>query len=101
MAAKKKQSPEKPGVGHNSGISGSRLKSFIERVERLEEEKKAIGEDVTDVYIEAKSSGFDPKIMKKIVKLRKASKEKLAEEKELTALYLAAIGDSATLDAFE
>ena len=92
---------EKPGIGHNSGVSGQRLKSFIERVERLEEEKTGIGEDIKDVYGEAKATGFDPKIMKKIVKLRKANKEALQAEKELTELYLAAMGDKETLDAFE
>jgi len=53
------------------------------------------------VYGEAKATGFDPKIMKKIVKLRKANKEALQAEKELTELYLAAMGDKETLDAFE
>jgi uncharacterized protein (UPF0335 family) len=73
-------------------ISGNRLKSFIERVERLEEEKKAISEDVRDVYGEAKATGFDPKIMRKIVSLRKTNLEKRREEQELLDLYMSAIG---------
>ncbi len=73
-------------------ISGNRLKSFIERVERLEEEKKAMAEDIRDVYAEAKSTGFEPKIMRKIVSLRKANLEKRREEQELLELYMAAIG---------
>lgn len=73
-------------------ISGNRLKSFIERVERLEEEKKAISEDVRDVYAEAKGTGFDPKIMRKIVSLRKTNLEKRREEQELLDLYMSAIG---------
>lgn len=73
-------------------ISGNRLKSFIERVERLEEEKKSLGEDIRDVYSEAKATGFEPKIMRKIVSLRKANLEKRREEQELLDLYMAAIG---------
>jgi uncharacterized protein (UPF0335 family) len=92
-AQEKAKKPELPGVGHNSGeVSGTRLKSFIERVERLEEEKRAIAEDVKDVYGEAKATGFDPKIMRKIVSLRKQNLEKRREEKELIELYQAAIG---------
>lgn len=83
---------EQSGIGHNSGeVSGARLKSFIERVERLEEEKKAKADDIRDVYAEAKGAGFDTKIMKKIVKLRKSTLEKRREEEELTKLYAAAI----------
>ena len=73
-------------------ISGNRLKSFIERVERLEEEKKTIGEDIRDVYSEAKATGFEPKIMRKIVSLRKSNLEKRREEQELLELYMSAIG---------
>jgi uncharacterized protein (UPF0335 family) len=75
-------------------ISGNRLKSFIERVERLEEEKKALAEDIRDVYSEAKATGFEPKIMRKIVSLRKANLEKRREEQELLDLYMAALGMS-------
>lgn len=82
--------------GHNSDdpaqVSGGRLKSFIERVERLEEEKKALAEDVRDVYSEAKGAGFEPKIMRKIVALRKVNLEKRREEQELLDLYTSAIG---------
>jgi uncharacterized protein (UPF0335 family) len=73
-------------------ISGKRLKSFIERIERLEEEKKALGEDVRDVYGEAKATGFEPKIIRKIISLRKTNLEKRREEQELTELYMSAIG---------
>ncbi len=86
------------GIGDNSGdtsdirgVSGARLKSFIERVERLEEEKKAIAEDVKDVYGEANATGFDPKIMRKLVRVRKTILEKRREEAELLSLYAAAI----------
>jgi uncharacterized protein (UPF0335 family) len=73
-------------------ISGNRLKSFLERIERLEEEKKALAEDIRDVYGEAKSTGFEPKIMRKIVTLRKTNLEKRREEQELLDLYMSAIG---------
>ncbi|MCK5518196.1 MAG: DUF2312 domain-containing protein [Alphaproteobacteria bacterium] len=73
-------------------ISGNRLKSFIERIERLEEEKGAIAEDIRDIYAEAKGTGFDPKVMRKIVSLRKTELEKRREEQELLELYMSAIG---------
>jgi len=73
-------------------VSGNRLKSFIERVERLEEEKKALAEDIRDVYDEAKGTGFDSRVMRKIVSLRKTNLEKRREEQELLDLYMAAIG---------
>jgi len=57
-----------PDVG---GIAGAQLKSFIERIERLEDEKRALGEDIKEVYAEAKGSGFEPKIMRQIIKIRR------------------------------
>jgi len=74
------------------GISGERLRSFIERIERLEEDKAAVGEDLKEVYAEAKGVGFDTKIMKQIVRLRKVELEKRRENDELLELYKAAIG---------
>lgn len=74
------------------GVSGARLKAFIERIERLEEEKKAMADDIKDVYGEAKATGFDPKIMRKIVSLRKTNLEKRREEAELLDVYMSAIG---------
>lgn len=71
----------------------SQLKAIIERIEKLEEEKKAISDDIKDVYGEAKSTGFDPKIMRKIVSLRRQDKHKRAEEEEILELYLAALGE--------
>lgn len=74
------------------GITGERLRSFIERIERLEEEKTALGEDIKEVYSEAKANGFDTKTIRKIVALRKKDIEKRREEDELLNLYKAAIG---------
>tara|TARA_Y100001960_G_scaffold216731_1_gene226572 strand:+ start:139 stop:435 length:297 start_codon:yes stop_codon:yes gene_type:complete len=74
------------------GVAGARLKSFIERVERLEAEKKVIQEDIKEVYAEAKSGGFEPKIMRKIISFRKMELQKRREESELLELYMSAIG---------
>jgi uncharacterized protein (UPF0335 family) len=74
------------------GVSGERLKQYIERIERLEEEKAGIADDVRDVYAEAKSAGFDSKIMRMIVRLRKMASEKRREEEELLDIYKSAIG---------
>ena len=73
-------------------VSGERLKQYIERIERLDETKQGIADDIADVYAEAKSAGFDPKIMKTIVKLRKMSSDKRQEEEYLLDVYKSAIG---------
>lgn len=74
------------------GVAGKRLKSFLERIERLEEEKSALAEDIKEVYGEAKATGFEPKIMRRIIKLQKMDIEKRREEDELLELYKSAIG---------
>jgi uncharacterized protein (UPF0335 family) len=73
-----------PDVG---GIAGAQLKSFIERIERLEGEKRALGEDIKEVYAEAKGSGFEPKIMRQIIKIRRMDKEEHDEQETLLDLY--------------
>ena len=67
------------------------LKSFIERIERLEDEKRALGEDVKEVYAEAKGSGFEPKIMRQIIKIRRMDKEEHDEQETLLDLYKRAL----------
>lgn len=74
------------------GVAGQRLKSLIERIERLEEEKKGLADDVKDVYAEAKGVGFDAPTIRRIVKLRKMEPEKIREQDELLDLYKSAIG---------
>jgi len=74
------------------GVAGKRLKSIIERIERLEEEKSGLAEDIKEVYGEAKGTGFDVKTIRKLIKLRKMDTEKRREEDELLELYKAAIG---------
>jgi uncharacterized protein (UPF0335 family) len=94
---------EEAGIGHNSGeamdvggVAGKKLKSFCDRIERLEEEKKGLADDIKDIYAEAKGTGFDVKTLRKLVRLRKMDAEKRREEEELIDLYKAAIG----LDVF-
>jgi uncharacterized protein (UPF0335 family) len=70
----------------------SQLKSIIERIERLEEDKAAVMGDLKEVYLEAKGNGFDVKILRKVVRLRKQDKAKRQEEDALLDLYLSAIG---------
>lgn len=69
------------------------LKSIIERVERLEVEKAEIQEQIKEVYLEAKGNGFDPKVVKKVVALRKKDRAKRQEEDAILDLYLSAIGE--------
>jgi uncharacterized protein (UPF0335 family) len=73
-------------------VDAGHLRAFIERIERLEEEKKALGDDIKDVYAEAKGNGFDVKIIRKIVSIRKQDRDKRREEEEILELYLAALG---------
>jgi uncharacterized protein (UPF0335 family) len=74
------------------GIAADRLKSFIERIERLEQEKQALAGDLKEVYAEAKGGGFDTKIMRQIVRLRKRDRDELDEEETLLEVYKRALG---------
>ena len=74
------------------GVSGDRLRSFIERIERLEEEKATIAVDIREVYGEAKATGFDPKIMRQIVRLRKMQSDDRQEQEALLEVYKSALG---------
>ena len=73
-------------------INSGQLRAFIERIERLNEEKKALSEDIKEVFAEAKGNGFDPKILRKIVSIRSQDPEKRVEEETILDLYLAALG---------
>ncbi len=80
-------------MGHNSGgVSGERLRSFIQRIEKLEEDKAAVADDLKEVYAEAKGVGFDTKTIRQVVRLRKLDAEKRRETEELLELYKSAIG---------
>ena len=74
-------------------IAADRLRSFIERVERLEEEKAAIMNDVKEIYAEAKGEGYDVKILRQVVRIRKMDRADRQEQEALLDLYLAAIGE--------
>ena len=74
------------------GIAAGQLRSFIERIERLEEEKKGISDDIRDVFAEAKGTGFDTKVMRQVIRLRKKDKAERQEEEAILDLYLHALG---------
>jgi uncharacterized protein (UPF0335 family) len=80
---------EKAATGPDQSAA---LLALIERIEKLEAEKKAIGEDIKEVYGEAKATGFDVKIIRKIVSIRKQDRDKRQEEEEILGLYCSAIG---------
>jgi uncharacterized protein (UPF0335 family) len=75
----------------SNAVSAERLKSFIKRIEKLNEGRDAVNEDIREVYSECKSAGFDVKIIRKIVALRKKEIEKRREEEELLELYKSAL----------
>lgn len=77
-------------AGHN--VTDDRLRLLIERIERLEEEKKAISDDIKDVFTEAKAVGYDAKIMKQIIRLRKMNPDDRAEMETILDLYKSALG---------
>ena len=77
----------------NGGVAAERLRSFIERVERLEEEKKGLSGDIKDVYAEAKGEGYETKVLRQIVRLRKMDKSDRQEQEALLDLYLSALGE--------
>ncbi len=76
----------------DGGIAAKRLRAFIERIERLEEEKAALAADIREVYAEAKGDGFDAKTMRQIVRLRRLDSADRAEQEALLDLYKAALG---------
>jgi uncharacterized protein (UPF0335 family) len=83
------------------GIAGAQLRSYIERIERLEEEKAALAADIREVFAEAKGTGFEPKVMRQVLKLRKLDQADRQEQEALLELYLSAIGMGAGLEGIE
>ena len=75
-------------------VAAGQLRAFIERIERLEEEKKTIADDIKEVYAEAKGNGYDVKVLRKVVALRKRDLEERKEEEAILDLYLQAVGES-------
>lgn len=74
------------------GVSADRLRSFVERIERLEEEKAALAGDVREVYSEAKGAGYNVKVMRQVMRLRKLDKDARAEQEAILETYLRALG---------
>ena len=74
------------------GVARDQLRAFIERIERLEEEKKTIADDIKDVYGEAKGTGFDTKILRKVIQIRKQDKDERMEQEAILDTYLQALG---------
>jgi uncharacterized protein (UPF0335 family) len=75
-----------------SGFAKDRLKSFVDRIERLEEERAALTADIREVYSEAKGTGFDTKIMRQVIRMRKLDKADFQEQEAVLDLYLSALG---------
>jgi len=76
-------------------VAGDQLKSIVERIERLEEEKKTIADDIKEVYAEAKGNGYDVKVLRKVIAIRKRDADERREEEAILDLYLQAVGESA------
>ncbi len=76
----------------DQGVARDQLRAFVERIERLEEEKKAISDDIRDVYAEAKGNGFDAKVLRQVVRIRKQDRNERMEQEAILDLYLHALG---------
>lgn len=79
-------------MADTGGIASDQIRSIVERIERLEEEKQAIADDVKEVYAEAKANGFDTKVLRQIVRIRKQDTAERQEQEALLDLYLHALG---------
>jgi uncharacterized protein (UPF0335 family) len=75
-----------------TNIAGERLRSIVDRIERLEEERKALGSDIKDIYSEAKSAGFDIKVLRQLIRIRKQEPAEIEEQETLLDVYRRAIG---------
>ena len=83
-----------PGTGHNTGgIAGDRLRSIVDRIERLNEERAALGSDIKDIYAEAKSAGFDVKVLRQLIRIRKMEPAEVEEIETLLDVYRRALGE--------
>jgi uncharacterized protein (UPF0335 family) len=82
---------EKPAA-RTGGIAAERLRSIVDRIERLEDERKALGGDIRDIYAEAKSAGFDVKVLRQLIRLRSRAAADVEEQETLLAVYRRALG---------
>lgn len=83
----------------SQAVAAGQLRAFVERIERLEEEKKAIADDIKEVLAEAKGNGFDTKAMRAIIRLRKMDQAERQEEEAILDLYLSALGMKGAVDS--
>jgi len=81
-----------PEVNQAGGIAADRLRSIVDRIERLEEERKALSADIKDIYGEAKSAGFDVKVLRQLIRLRKQEPAEIEEQETLLDVYRHALG---------
>jgi uncharacterized protein (UPF0335 family) len=77
-----------------SEVESGQLRAFVERIERLEEDRRSVGDDIKEVYAEVKGNGFDVAILRKVVALRRKDRDKRIEEKTILDLYLTALGEA-------
>ena len=76
----------------SGGVAVDRLRSIVERIERLEEERKALGDDIKDIFAEAKSAGFDPKVLRQLIAIRKQEASEVEEQETMLDIYRRALG---------
>jgi uncharacterized protein (UPF0335 family) len=76
----------------SGGVAVDRLRSLVERIEKLEEERKALGSDIKDIYAEAKSAGFDPKVLRQLIRIRKQEAAEVEEQETMLDIYRRALG---------
>ncbi len=78
--------------GRRGNIAADRLRSLVERIERLEEERRALGGDIKDIFAEAKSAGFDVKVMRQLIRIRRQDSNEVQEQESLLDVYRRALG---------
>ncbi len=88
-AARQDITEEAPNVG---GVAADRLRSLVDRIERLEEERKSLGSDIRDIYAEAKSAGFDVKVLRQLIRIRQQEPKDVEEQEGLLDVYRRALG---------
>ena len=90
--AKGKNYPDASGGDNSAAVAGAQIRAFVERIERMNEEKKAIADDIKEIYAEAKGNGFDTKVLRKIVAIRKQDHNERMEQEALLDIYMHALG---------
>jgi uncharacterized protein (UPF0335 family) len=91
-AAGRARQPKENDSPETGGIAADRLRSIIERIERLEEERKALASDIKDIYAEAKSAGFDVKVLRQLISIRRKEPAEVEEQESLLDIYRRALG---------